>query len=423
MIRDTSAQDEIIDAGRPLRKLRWLLFIAVLLGLGLYTLLPSLAGWTSAGQSVARERLRTAVVSRGVLNRDISAQGTIVAAIKPTLFSPATGVVTLRVNPGDRVGPGDLIAQIDSPELLSLLQQAQSVVTSAETNLQRQHIQARKTRLQNQQRVDLAEVALIAAQRELRRAEAAHAQDAISEFDFDKANDDVARARLQHQHAQEDARLQAESLDFELKTMALTLDQQRLKATELERQVQELSVLSPVEGIVGNLAVQNKDAVGRNQPLLTVVDLSAFEAELQIPDSYAAALQLGLGAEVSYQGKRFPARVVAVSPEVISAQITTRVRFEGEPPPGLRQNQRVSARILLESKPDTLIVDRGPFLESSGGRYTYVVDGQLARKQRIATGIISVSQVEVLSGLTAGQEIIISGLDDFRDSDIIYLSD
>lgn len=424
MIRDTSAQDEIIEPRKGLTRNRVLVIVAVVsvLAVGVFAY-PSYERWASAEQTISRDRLRIATVTRGDLTRDISAQGKVVAAIKPTLFSPAPGVVTLEVQAGDSVTRGQPIAHVDSPEILNLLDQETAALSSAETSFKRQEIQARKTQLENQQKVDLAEVQLIAAKRELRRAEAARAKDAISEFDYDKARDDVATAELKHQHATEDAKLQQESLAFELETSRLDIERQRLRVAELQRQVEELDIVSPVTGIVGNLLVENKDAVADNQPLLTVVDLTAFEVELQVPDSYASALELGLDAQVSHQGKTYPATLVSVSPEVQNSQITARVRFDGHVPDNMKQNQRVSARILLEGKPDVLMVERGPFLESSGGRYTYVVEDNLAKKQRIQAGLVSVGNVEIIEGLQEGQQIVISSLTDFNNAETVYLTD
>jgi|TARA_B100000315_G_scaffold260434_1_gene321841 HlyD family secretion protein len=423
MIRDTSAQDEIIEPTRSKRK--WWIAGTVI---GLMTLssvfvYPSYQRWASAEQSISKERLRLSTVDRGTLVRDVSAQGKVVASIKPTLFSPATGVVTLMVEAGDSVSKGQLIAEIESPEIKNLLDQEISALQSAETEFNRKKIQANKTELQNQQTIDLADVALVAARRELRRAEAAHSKEAISEFDYDKANDDVSTAELKFKHSTQDAKLQTESLQFELQTSELQIERQRLKVKELTRQVSELSITSPVTGIVGNLAVDNKDAVAKNMPLVTVVDLSAFEIELQVPDNFSSGLEIGLDAEISHSGILYPGRLVSISPEVINSQITTKVRFTGETPPNLKQNQRVSARILLESRANVLMVKRGPFLESGGGRFAYLVEDDLARKQSIRIGVTSVANVEILSGLEEDQVIIISNTREFEDSDVVYLTD
>ena len=56
------------------------------------------------------------------------------------------------------------------------------------------------------------------------------------------------------------------------------------------------------------------------------------------------------------------------------------MRFAERLPPGLRQNQRVSVRIVLDQRDDVLKVERGPFVDAEA-RYAYVVDGDTARRR------------------------------------------
>ena len=65
---------------------------------------------------------------------------------------------------------------------------------------------------------------------------------------------------------------------------------------------------------------------------------------------------------------------------------------------GLRQNQRVSVRVVLESKPDTIKVQRGSFLDSGGGRIAYVVHDGVAERRGVRIGSSSLREVEVLDG-------------------------
>lgn len=423
MIRDTSTQDEVIERPGAFSRRRLIagVALAAVVGAGAF-LGPAIGRWSSAEHTVARERLRLSTVERGDLERDVTAQGVVVAAVKPTLFSPASGVVTLGVQAGDSVREGELLASIASPELQNLLEQESSALSAAETALKRQQIEARATMLENQQRADIAGVELTAARRELERAEAAFAKQAISQFDLAKARDDLATAELRYRHAVDDAGLQEERLAFEAEAAELEIDRARLRVSDLERQVAELEIRSPVTGVVGNLLVADRDAVAGDAPLLTVVDLTAFEVELQVPDAYGSILAPGLPATVTHQGQTWGAAVVSVSPEVVNSQVTTRVRFDGTAPANMRQNQRVAARILLEGKDGVLMVDRGPFLESGGGRFTYVVDGELATRRRIQTGLVSVGRVEILGGLQPGEQVVVSNLADFEDAEVVYLA-
>jgi HlyD family secretion protein len=90
--------------------------------------------------------------------------------------------------------------------------------------------------------------------------------------------------------------------------------------------------------------------------------------------------------------------------------VSGRLRLADEVPQGMRQNQRVSTRIILERRDDVLKVARGPFLDSGGGRLAYVLDGDIAVRRKIRTGSTSVAEVEILEGLAVGDRIVVSNL-------------
>lgn len=422
-IRDTSAQDVIISKAGRWRWLKWAVPVGFLLALGL--LLGSiLANWLSAEASVSSERIRTAVVSRGDLVRDLNVQGRVVAAVSPTLYSPATGTVTLDVQPGNAVTIGQVLASIDSPEVRSEFLQEQSSLDRLYAELEREKIQARKAQVKSRQTIDLAKVKLTAAEREMRRAEESIKTNAISEIDYERSRDELARARVEHNHAIQDAQLEGESLEFETTTRQLAVGRQQLVVDELKRRVDDLSIRSPVNGIVGNVAVNQKALVNENAPLLTVVDLSAFEVEIRIPEAYADDLGIGLAGDVQYNGEVYRGELVSLSPEVVNNEVVGRIRFAAETPPGLRQNQRVTVRVMMDELIEVLKLQRGAFADSSGGRSAFVLTGDgLAERRDIRLGARSVAEVEILAGLQEGDRVIISSITEFEDYDTIQIVD
>jgi len=423
-IRDTSAQDVAIDPAPALRlrRYRW-----IGIGLGALVLVmitvALVRSWLDAERSVPLERVRLAEVTRGGFVRDVSAQGTVVAAVSPTLVAAAPGTVHFLVQAGDGVKKEQVIATLDSPELRNELAREEASLSALEIAVQRQGIDTRRQLLANQQAVDLANVAIQAAQREQRRAQDSWDQRLISQRDYEKARDDAAAAEVNHTHAIETASLQKESLNFELRARNLERDRQRLLVQDLRRRVADLDIKSPVDGAIGSLLVNERATVARSAPLLTVVDLSAFEIEFQVPESYADDLALGMGAEVRYGTRDYAAQVSAVSPEVKQNQVTGRLRFSGESPQGLRQNQRLSTRIVLESRDDTLKVQRGPFLDSGAGRIAYVVRDGVAVRTPIETGASSITEVEIVKGLVPGDRIVISNLSEFERAERVRLTD
>lgn len=421
-ISDTSGQDVVV--ARPSRKRLWLALggAGVLVAVSAVLAVPYLVRWTSAEAAVPRERIRIAEVTRGELTRDVSVQGRVVAAVSPTLFASADGTITLLVDSGQDVTEGESVAIVESPELDNRLRQEQSTLESQQIELERQALTTRQMQLESQKNVDLAQVALIAADREKRRAEISFAQQVIPEIELEKAVDDLASARLSYDHAVQDMELDRERLSFELRTRELQVERQRLLVEDLERQVAELTIRSPVTGIVGNLQVDQKQAVSRNQAVMAVVDLSAFEVEANVPESYSDDLGLGMATEILVDANAVSGEVVAISPEIVDNQVTTRIRFTDGTPSALRQNQRLTTRILFERLTDALVVERGQFLDSGAGRIAYVVEDGIARRREIVVGARSLSAVEISSGLAEGDLVITSSLDAFEGAETVLIT-
>ena len=421
-ISDTSAQDVVLEPKSNSTKIPLSSALLVFIAVSGWLLTPTVQRWMMAQESVSSEWLRLAVVSRGNFVRDVSVQGRVVAAVSPTLYATQTGTITFEVESGDSVHTGQALASIDSPEIQNQLLQEQARLSSLRVELDRQRITTRQQQLQNQKSEDSASIALRAAQREMRRAEQAFTQGALTEVDFNKAQDDLQNAELLHKHSLLDTDLDGERLEFELQTQQLSIEQQELLVANLSRQVEELNIVSPVNGIVGNLTVQQKTNVAKNQPVLSVVDLSAFEVEVLVSESYADDLAIGMQAEVRASTQLFDATLVAISPEIVDNQVTGRVRFNQSVPEGLRQNQRLTTRILLEEKLDVLMVQRGQFFDSGNGRVAYVIDDGVAHRRSIVTGATSLNSIEIVEGLSAGDTIIVSSTDSFNSADAVLIN-
>ncbi len=424
-IADTSAQDEKIaphSSPRLLRRLGWPVGCLSIVLAGSWLLWPAAQSWSGAQLAVPLARVRLDTVKVADFVRDISAQGQVVAAVSPKLYAPADGTVTLLLDAGTAVKKGQVLAVIDSPELSSRLRQEQATFYSLQTAYERQQILVKKQLLADVKAVDIARMTLTTAEREKRRHQEAFAIKAVSALDYQKANDELDTARVQFRHAEADAKLNQENLDFELKSLAQQLERQRLLMDDYQRQVDSLQVRSPVDGILGNLAVDNKTYLAKNQLMLSVVDLANFEVEVLVPESYANDLSIGLAVELSVDGQAYAGRLVTISPEVLDNQVKGRVRFSDKMPAQLRQNQRLSGRILLEQRTGVLQVARGQFLDSSNGRYVYRVQDGMALKTPVETGARSINAVEILRGLQAGDQIITSGTESFQGAGQVQLN-
>jgi len=423
-IPDTSGQDAVRagTAGRTVSMRRWLLAGGVALLL-LAVLAWVASGWMGGGRSFDSARLRIAEVTRGDLVRDLSADGRLIAANSPTLYAIAGGTVALKVVAGDAVKQGQVLAVIDSPELRSRLVQEESTLASLEAEANRTELDAELAQSTARKLLDQARIDLTAAQRDLQRYQRGFDGGAVPQVDVARAQDDLEKAELGLASAQKDYALQARGASLDSRNKRLLAERQRSVARELQRQVEALTLRAPFDGQVGQVQIPQGTSVVANAPILGVVDLSVFELEIRVPESFARDLAIGMPAQVTSSGTVHAAEVSAVSPEVVNNEVNARLRFaEGQQPPGLRQNQRMSARIVMDTREDILMVERGPFVEQGGGRFAYVVDASSAVRRPIQAGVSSMGEVEIIEGLQEGERIVVSGSDLFGEAERVRIN-
>jgi len=422
MIRDTSAQDRLVEVkANPKRRVLLIgVGVAVVALLALFG--PRIGRLFSADASVSSSRLAFATVERGPFVRDIAAEGKVVAAVSPTLYATYGGAVALKVHAGDEVKKGQVLAVIDSPELTNKLAQEMSAADAMQVDYLRAQIDARKTRGELQKAYDNANIDDQGAQRDLARYQKAFTLGAVPSMDVDKSKDALQKANITLAHAKTDLATNTDSLNFDIQSKKLAHDRQLLLVKDLQRQVEDLNVKSPVDGQVGQLFIAERATVAKDAQLVSVIDLSALEVEMKVPESFARDLGIGMTGEISGNGVTWKGLVSAISPEVVNGEVAARLRFDGQTPKQLRQNQRLSVRILLDKRDNVLTVQRGSFVDESGGSYAYLVRDGVAEKHTIRVGASSIDKVEILDGLKEGDNIVISGTDSFKGAQRVAIS-
>lgn len=421
MIQGTENSDRRIERPNGWRR-RWPLLVAGLVALAAVAwLAPTMLRWFQTDRSAPRSELRFATVTRGDLERDLAVEGRVVAARHPSLFSPARGIAHLLVQAGQVVAVGEVVARVESPERANELAREESALAALESDLESRRLRAQQTALGQKLDIEQLAVRAQAAERGMARAQLIFDQGLVNKIELERAQDELTLARQSLAHAERRAELDAETRAVDLRQAAQQVDRQRLLVAEQRRRVDELAVRSPVAGPVGSLEVADRDAVADGQALVTVVDLSAFAVEVAVPEAWADEVLPGLAVAVRVEGAEVPAAVTSMSPSVDAGVVRGRLAFGGAPPVGLKQGQRVSCRLLLESRPNVVKVERGPFVDSGGGHSAYVVVGDVATKRRIELGAQSVREVEVRSGLEPGEVLILSDTRRFADAEAVLL--
>jgi len=421
MISGTQGQDETIKVGKKPLPFKWAAAAIVLVALG-YFVTPTLNNWAKSIPTVDSQDLLLSIVFRGDLVRDVAVNGKVVAANAPQLYSPEEGQVTLIAKPGEAVERDEVVAKLESPELKALIKQQASTLEQLNIDSKRGELENKEAQLNLESQMNAALSELNVAKREQQRAEISYAKQVMSEVDWMKAKDRLDDATRTYQHAKKRVELAQEKLQFEHKNRDFLIQKQQLILDELIRRESALTIVAPVSGVVGNWLVAQKNKVSANTAIMSIVDLSEYEAELSVPEFYADDLGIGLSVAMKISNQQVRGEVIAISPEIEGSQVKVRARIKQNDAVKLRQNQRLNARIEFEKKNDVLMVKKGAFLGSMGGKYAYRLnDDNGAEQIAIEVGSTSVDYVELTAGVNEGDTLIISDYEQFNQANQISL--
>jgi HlyD family secretion protein len=423
MIEGTSGQDEIVESNNNAKSPKLLVSLCIICVIT-YVAFPTLSQWFSAIPTIATKSIKIETVIRGDLIRDVVVSGKAVAANAPQLYSTEIGKITLLSKPGEAVTANQIVAKLISPELDALIKQQQTTLEQLSINANRGVLADKEAQLDLESNMNSAQSRLNVAKREFQRAEISYAKQIISEVDWLKSQDAVSDSERLFEHAKKRVAFAIERLQFEKQHRQFLVQKEKLILEELSRRHQALDIRAPVTGVVGNWLVAQKNTISANTAIMTIVDLSEYEAELSVPEFYADDLGLGLEVSMKIAGELIRGSIIAISPEVKANQVKVRAKISKTQSMQLRQNQRINARIEFEKKEDVLMVRRGAFMGSLGGNFIFKLsEDNYANKTPITTGASSVDFIEIVSGIEAGQQVITSDYGEFSQAAQIYLDD
>jgi HlyD family secretion protein len=341
----------------------------------------------------------TAKVERSDLTSKVTATGRIDAKRKVDLSANVMGqIVNLAVREGDKVKKGDFLLQIDQKQLAATAQGA------------------------------AASLAALFSDREAQRANAAEAQRVYERAQKNYADRIIPLAELDR------ARTAVQAAQANVTAIERRIDQARSNVTAARDTLSKTTMTAPMDGIVTALPVEEGEVavIGTmNNPgtiLLTIADMSIVEAVMEVDETDIPNVQIGQRASVTidaYPNKTFSGLVTEVGSSPINAQAaqsgTEAVNFEVKiqvenPPEGVRPGFSASADIITGTRAkavaipiQALVVREKP--GSTAGKPeeeegVFVHENGAAKFAAVTTGLSGESNIEVVTGLKEGQEIV-----------------
>lgn len=305
---------------------------------------------------------------------------------------------TVAVTEGIRARKGDVLVALDDRELSLAVESRNAVRLRYLSEL---ILESRFAPPTKEDGSPLPENVL-AAEEELSKAAALFESGMISQKEFDRISRDYETALIESGIKKDEIQAAAKGLtqaEIDLKLARMNLERTKIRA--------------PFAGIVTGVRVAEGEHVSAGQELFTVVDISSLKVRARVLESEVGKLRIGREAGLkfsAYPDRVFKGRVEAVSPEINPEDRTCAVHIAVDNPaelikPGMHAEVEIAADIF----PGRLLVPQTAVLVRGGRKLVFVVEGGAAQWRYIEAGLENEDFVEVLDGVTEGENVIVSG--------------
>jgi multidrug efflux pump subunit AcrA (membrane-fusion protein) len=362
--------------------------------------------------TVPRSQLWIATVERGPLTLEVRGQGTLI----PTDFRWASAPVAARVDKvtvqaGAQVEPTTVLIELANPDAELAALEADREVSAAEAELARLGAQLDGTRLAQESSVASLDADVAMARRRGSIDKAMAEKGVIADLEalesVDRAGQLTGRAEFERRRLAALRRGNAAQLEAQRGQV----ERLRALAGFRRRQLDALHVRAGQLGVVQQVAVEVGQTVAVGAPLAKIIVPDRLQARLRIPESSTGDLALGLGAVIDTRNGTVEGKIARIDPAAHNGSVTVDVVLTAPPPKSARVDQNVEGVITLARTGDVLHVARPAIGEAHQTAALFRLDREGgARRVPIKFGRTALKDIEIASGLSAGDQIILSDM-------------
>lgn len=388
-----------------------------------------LVGWIIFGDHASTLKVDARGISIGNAVREqfndfVRVDGQVQPITVVQLSPEEGGIVQEKVvEEGAQVKKGDVIVRLSNSSLDLQILDAEAQLAEKQNFLRNTQVAMEQDKLSNQLEKAQLDVDMNRARRAYHQQQKLYEESLIAKEDYLKAKEDYELATKKYSLVVERLRQDSISRTIQMDEMETSLANMRRNIQLVHERKEHLNVRSQINGELGLLDVVLGQNVAAGMKIGQINDLSDYKVEAMIDEHYIDRVKPGLSAAFDRQGTSFALAVRKVYPEVRDGKFRTDFVFTGERPDNIRSGQTYYISLELGQPTESIIIPRGTFFQSTGGSWIFVLDkdGKKAYRRKIKIGRQNPQYYEVIEGLEAGEKVIVSSYESYKDNEVLVL--
>lgn len=366
--------------------------------------------------SVKRSELVVGEVRAGEMENTVSANGTVEPSSEIVLVSPLSAKIRKIVTEnGTRVKSGDAILILDTEYSELEYQRLKDELKLKDNNVVRLKLELEKNirdiELDDQVK-DLQVKNFEALLSDARRLQAIGG---MTQEEVDKARQNLSIALLEKKKLENELKYRKESIASSVLNEQIQSSIQRQRLDELAKKLRNATVRAEVPGVITWLDNRIGTQVQEGDPLVRLANISSYSIMAQVSDMHADKISLGQPVQVEVNNTVEMGEIEQILPAVENNTIQFKIRLRKADSDKLRPKMKVPVRIVTGTKQQSMYIPNGPGILAGKSQKVFVLQGDKAEARNVELGFRTSDKVEVISGLKAGDKVILSDMSVYEE--------
>jgi len=364
----------------------------------------------------ADQEVFMSTVEIGKVVRSFPGEGIVEPQSEVLILSPAASIIKeILKEVGTHVNAGEPIIILDPSPIQAQIENIQDQLEVKQNSLKKNQLNARSTKVDLDYNVQVKNLRIASLKSELTDQEQLLEVGGISPARFEKTKQELELAEQDLIMLKEKNSIKLQQLEADEEGLRLQIDMQEKELAVKEDALSKMIIRAPSAGII--LSIQGKvgEKVNNDRLLIEMSDLTNFKIQGKTEDDYSELVKTGTRVYVALDNEKLSGVVGSVNPVIRDRKIEFDVNLVESNHYKLRPNLNVSLDIVRAERDSVLRIHNGPAIGRGDEHKVYVLRNGTATEREIRTGLITEEYVEVLEGLSEGEQVVLSNISSVED--------
>ena len=352
----------------------------------------------------------TSVVDRGQVFIPIDATGVVEPENEVIILSPVNSIIRkINKEPGSRVKKDEIIIELDDQQTRDEIEQIKDQLEVKSNSLERSKLEGQMARIDLDYNVEVKRLRIVSLKAQMADEEQLLSVGGISPAKIDETKQNLVLAEKDLAMIQQKNAIRLKQMKTEEAGLILQIEIQEKQLSDKMGILGKLDIKAPSDGIILSVSGKEGERVGNDKMLIVLSDLTTFKIKGVIDEKFSEFVKTGNPVFIWSENERLTGTVGNVAPTVADNKIQFNVHLEHNSNSKLIPNQTVRIQVLKSVKNEVLRISANNDFKANSERTIYVLDSGKVVQRTVKFGMKGSEYMEVISGLSEGEKVMLSG--------------